>query len=157
MRCDDVRELLPLYAGGEGAEGDRPEVEAHLALCAACARELDQVRELRSALGSLGTQPLPPQASKAVWSAVRDEFFPRPAWRRDAVRFAAALVLGLGIGAGGWLALPRASSEVRTGGTGPRLEALPAGALRETPRRAAADRHHLPKVDAVLAPGERDY
>ena len=157
MRCDDVRELLALYAGGEGAEDDRPGVEAHLALCAACARELDQVRELRSALSALGTQPLPPGASKAIWGAVRNEFFPRPAWRREVLRFAAALVIGLGVGVGGWFAVPRASSEVRTGGVGPRLEALPAARMHDAPRRAVHDRHHLPKVDAVLAPGERDY
>lgn len=158
MRCDEVRELLALYAGGEGVEDDRPEVEAHVALCAGCARELDQVRELRSALSSLGTRPVPSADSKAIWGAVRREFFPRPPWKAELLRFAAALVVGLGIGAGGWFALPRASSEVRTAGQGPRLEALPAGALREPLRRpAGVDRHHLPRVEAVLAPGERDY
>jgi anti-sigma factor RsiW len=158
MRCEEVRDLLALYAGGEGNEDDRPDVEAHVALCAACARELDQVRELRSALSSLGARPVPPQESKAIWNAVRTEFFPRPAWRSEVLRCAAALLLGLGLGAAGWVAYPRPSSELRTSGIGPRLEALPAGRVREPLRRAALDeRHHLPKVDAVLAPGERDF
>jgi anti-sigma factor RsiW len=158
MRCDEVRELLALFAGGEGSEDDRPGVEAHVALCAACARELDEVRELRSALSSLGDRPVPPADSKAVWRAVRGEFFPRRSWKPELLRFAAALVVGLGLGAGGWFAMPRGGSELRAAAGGPRLEALPAAGFREPFRRAVADpRHHLPRVEAVLAPGERDY
>jgi anti-sigma factor RsiW len=157
MRCDEVRELLALYAGGEGPDEDRPGVEAHVALCAGCARELDEVRELRSVLGSLGDAPMPAPASKALWSAVRREFFPRPAWRAELLRLAAVLLLGVGLGAAAYVAVPAGGSPVRIAAPVHRLDALPAVAPRLAPARAVEERHHLPRVEAVLTSGEREF
>lgn len=157
MGCDEVRELLALYAGGDGSEEDRPGVEVHLALCAGCARELDQHREVRAALALLGSLPLPPAASKAVWTAVRKEVFPRRSWRTELLRYAAVLLLGLGIGAAAYVAVPHPSSQLRATGGGPRLEAQPAGGLLLEPRRPAPERHHLPLVEAVPVSGEREF
>ena len=44
MGCEEIRDLLALYAGGESYDSERAAVEAHVAICAACARELDQSR-----------------------------------------------------------------------------------------------------------------
>ena len=103
MGCEEIRDLLALYAGGEANEDDCPRVESHVALCASCARDLDQYREARSNLASLRAADLPSGMGKAIWTGVRAELFPqvptrRLPWTETLLRFAAALLLGASIG-----------------------------------------------------------
>lgn len=108
MGCEEIRDLLALYAGGEAHENERVAVEAHVGLCAGCARELDQYREMRSNLAALREEEAPPGTWKALWQGVRDDLFPTPAWRGLAffdasLRYAAALMVGLALGVGIYL------------------------------------------------------
>src|SRR5574341_1104159 len=107
MGCEDIRDLLALYAGGETHDNERVAVEAHVGLCAACARELDQYREMRTALASLCEGDAPSGTWKSMWQGVRDGLFPRRPSRGLAVfdgvlRYAAVLMVGLAIGVGAY-------------------------------------------------------
>ena len=103
MGCDEIRDLLALYAGGESYDNERVAVEAHVAVCAACARELDQYREARANLATLRDGHAPPGTFKNLWSGVRADLFPqkttpRLAWFDTALRYAAAGMVGIAIG-----------------------------------------------------------
>src|SRR5919198_1268706 len=50
MRCDDVRELLELYALGALDADEHAEVAAHLASCPTCQRLADELAEVAHAL-----------------------------------------------------------------------------------------------------------
>ena len=101
MNCEETRDLLPLYAGGEVEANERLAVEAHLPLCSECSRELDQYRDARGRLGELREVPMAPGVEAEIWRNVRDELFPRRRRVRQldwAVRYAAVLVIGLAAG-----------------------------------------------------------
>lgn len=104
MGCEEIRDLLALYAGGESYENERAAVEAHVAVCAACARELDQYREVRSGLASLREGSAPPGTFKAIWAGVKADRFPdakpSPAFARmdGILRYAAVTMVGVAIG-----------------------------------------------------------
>jgi anti-sigma factor RsiW len=103
MGCEEIRDLLALYAGGESYDSEREAVEAHVAVCAACARELDHFREARANLALLRDGPVPPAAFKSLWSNVRADLFPqkaaaRLAWFDAALRYAAVTMVGIAIG-----------------------------------------------------------
>jgi anti-sigma factor RsiW len=53
VRCRDVKPLLHLFAEGELSPGLRRGVEEHLAACARCASELEEVRRYAAELRSL--------------------------------------------------------------------------------------------------------
>jgi anti-sigma factor RsiW len=104
MGCEEIRDLLALYAGGESYENERTAVEAHVAVCAACARELDQHREMRSNLASLREGQAPTGTFKSIWPGVRSDLFPskQPAnvlsWFDAVLRYAAVVMVGVAIG-----------------------------------------------------------
>ena len=103
MGCEEIRDLLALYAGGESYDRDREAVEAHVAVCAACARELDHFREARANLALLRDGTVPPATFKTLWSNVRADLFPqktvhRTAWFDAALRYAAVTMVGIAIG-----------------------------------------------------------
>jgi len=103
MGCDEMRDLLALYAGGEYYENERIAVEAHVAVCAACARDLDQYREARANLALLREGNAPPGTFKSIWAAVRTDRFPsKPVaatpWGDHVLRYAAVAMVGLAIG-----------------------------------------------------------
>ncbi|HVE39973.1 MAG TPA: zf-HC2 domain-containing protein [Planctomycetota bacterium] len=104
MGCEEIRDLLALYAGGESYDNERVAVEAHVAVCAACARELDQYREARANLSMLREGQAPPGTFKNLWSGVRADLFPqkaappRLAWFDTALRYAAVGMVGIAIG-----------------------------------------------------------
>lgn len=50
MHCDQAIPLLPLAAYGELGDGERHEIESHLAECPRCANEWDEVRRLQTLL-----------------------------------------------------------------------------------------------------------
>lgn len=103
MGCEEIRDLLALYAGGESYDNERAAVEAHVAVCAACARDLDQYREMRSNLAQLREGGAPPGTFKSLWPGVRADLFPHKpartlAWFDAVLRYAAVVMVGIAIG-----------------------------------------------------------
>jgi anti-sigma factor RsiW len=103
MGCEEIRDLLALYAGGESYDHEKTSVEAHVAVCAACARELDHFREARANLALLREGTPPAGTFKTLWTSVRADLFPQKATRRlawvdDALRYAAVTMVGIAIG-----------------------------------------------------------
>ncbi len=96
MNCDDFREILALYVGGECDEDERIVVEAHLAVCSECSREVEEHREARAALLQLREES---PRTETVWKGVRHRLFPIRTLGTDwLVRAAAVLVVGVAIG-----------------------------------------------------------
>jgi anti-sigma factor RsiW len=185
MGCDEIRDLLALMAGGEVYENERVAVEAHVALCAACARELDQYREMRASLSALKEGEAPASTWKSLWEGIRSGLFPSRPSRAlvladQALRYAAVLLVGMAIGVAlyffqrtsepGPLAAPsdpaRVEPAVVSGGDPfgrPVLSAPAAGfplapAPRPQPPRARTDSNgYLPRVEAIPASLERDF
>jgi anti-sigma factor RsiW len=169
MGCEDVRDLLAIYAGGECRDDDGQSVEAHVALCGPCARELDLYREARAALATLADVPAPPGLGRAIWAGVKNEIFPgrariRGPWYDDVLRYAALLMLGLGIGvlvhstrgpaapAEAALVVDRPFlTPVRTVTSPPVLRPLP------LPRGDVDGDFYLPRVEGFPADGARDF
>jgi len=103
MGCEEIRDLLPLYAGGESYDSERTAVEAHVAVCAASARELDHFREARANLALLREGSAPPGTFKTLWTGVRADLFPqkvaaRAGWLDAGLRYAAVTMVGIAIG-----------------------------------------------------------
>jgi len=179
MGCEEIRDLLALYAGGESYENDRVAVEAHVAVCAACARELDQYREARANLAMLREGQAPPGTFKNLWSGVRADLFPqkvstRTAWLDGALRYAAVLMVGIAIGVLVHL-VSRRDAGPRTDATAvvvpvtsgipvqpatfpnaPRLifRASPAPTV---PRVETDGNFYLPRVESIPAGREKDF
>lgn len=183
MGCEEIRDLLALYAGGEAYENDRAAVEAHVAVCAACARELDQYREARANLALLREGDAPPGTFKNLWSGVRADLFPkkpepRLAWFDEALRYAAVLMVGLAIGVLAHYSMRREAAPAATASA----PASPAAAgvplvqpvglapvhnaprlyLRTLPRTPApkvdADgEYYLPRVESIPAGQDKDF
>ncbi len=176
MDCEEIRELLALYAGGELDPGERVAAEAHLSCCADCGRELDLYREARARLADLREDEPPP----GVWQALRRGTGAELPVRRSpglALRLAAVLLLGVTIGLAahaarrGAPAPPATPAAVATvdpgqGGVVPAAPAAGAMPLRlpvETKPRSLAPeaapdvRHYLPRVESFPPPGEREF
>ena len=180
MGCEEIRDLLALYAGGESYDHERTAVEAHISVCAACARELDQYREARANLASLREGPVPPGTFKNLWSGVRADLFPqksappRLAWFDAALRYAAVGMVGIAIGVTihyiGRRDAASASSPTAAAGVvdsalpvqpatfpnAPRLIFRPRVST-PAPRVDADGNFYLPRVESIPAGGERDF
>lgn len=182
MGCEEIRDLLALYAGGESYEHERAAVEAHVAICAACARELDQYRETRAHLAALREGDAPAGALKSLWPGVRAELFPRKeiaprSWIDSSLRYAAVVLVGVAIGV---LVhrIERVGTPAPAGpapasaflGTG--MPAQPVGLIpvdntppvffRPRPRIPAARlqpdaNYYLPRVESIPAGSEKDF
>lgn len=65
MRCEEVREMLPAYAGGPDTTLS---VRRHLAKCPACRLEADRYEDLHGSLASLSAQSIvpPPQLLRSL-------------------------------------------------------------------------------------------
>lgn len=104
MRCDEVRRLLPGFAG-EG-ELHPQQVEVHLATCRTCAAEEARYRGVMSALGSAlhDTEPPPPGfTDEVLLQLARPRLVLRGRVRRLAhdprARYTAASLGGVVVGA----------------------------------------------------------
>lgn len=176
MGCEEIRDLLALYAGGESYDSERAAVEAHVAVCAACARELDQYREMRSNLGSLREGNAPAGTFKSIWPGVRFDAFPsKPpnnlAWFDSVLRYAAVAMVGLAIGVIVHYAQRRepALGLPKTVATAPEFIPAPvsqAGTprlfvpsrVRPAPRPAQSDgAFHLPRAESIPEDRSKDY
>lgn len=189
MGCEELKDLIPLYAGGEAQDNERLAVEAHLPQCPDCSRELEQYREMRGLLTELRDGTVPPGAEAKTWKVVRDEFFPHRRGTRTldwVLRSAAVLVIGLAIGffavvVGKRAPVPQTPSKVQArndvvdvartsvGGAdfagSNRSSGLSEWTLPDdpafrftSPRPSQSDgSHYLPRVEAIVADGERDF
>jgi anti-sigma factor RsiW len=170
MGCEDIRDLLALYAGGECYDNERIAVEAHVSLCSGCARELDQYREARAALAGLADQETPETPWKSIWSGVRAEVFPhrvRRAVSFDAIlRCAAALMVGLAIGVVAYTARGGPPAIVRSAAAPEHrpaarpalvIEPSPVEPRLHAPRARSEGNFYLPRVEAIPAGGEKDF
>ena len=106
MNCAAVRDLLPEHALGVTAPQAAPDVERHIAVCAACRKEAKDLGRAAAVL-AFALQPATPPpdledriVNKIHASGGRGRHLPRPRRRGLALAIAAALVLsGLGVGA----------------------------------------------------------
>lgn len=189
MNCEDIRDLLPLFAGGETADNERLAVEAHLSMCLECGRELEEYREARRMLSDLREVPMPAGAEASMWRNVREDLFPRRRVERRldwTIRYAAILIIGLALGFGVVSLTSRKSPSQIQARVSP-VESTPSVAGGERfpadfvgsnpdsslrnwvfsdernrrpflPRASSPDgNHHLPRVEALLASGEREF
>ncbi len=101
MSCHDTQERLAEYVAGELEDGQRAEIEAHLAQCAACARESDALRAAAGALERFAAaereRPVTPTDVGAILAMARVG----AADRSQAERPHAAAVAGPSPSAGG--------------------------------------------------------
>ena len=99
MNCNEVRELLPDLAAGSDA--GTPEVEKHIASCAACAAKLQGFQQTMALLDEWQAPEPSPYFDARLQASLREamarpatgwlHWLRRPAW---AISLAAALVAG---------------------------------------------------------------
>ena len=106
MKCEWVQENAALYLYDEMADDERYEAEQHLAKCADCARELEGLRELHSALSAVKVEDPSPNMvaqarmlQEALESAHQDRGWSRftldiAGWMQQ-IRFSPALAMVL--------------------------------------------------------------
>jgi anti-sigma factor RsiW len=182
MGCEEIRDLLALYAGGESYDSERIAVEGHIAVCAACARELDHYREARANLGALRDGAAPAGTFKTLWSGVRADLFPqkasnRLAWLDSSLRYAAVALVGIAIGVLVHLIERRESSPAAAMipsaarvNVGTPVQPVTLTPFRNSPRlilraqpslpapRVEPDgNYYLPRVESIPAGREKDF
>ncbi len=108
MNCHQIRELLPDLAAGMDASTPEPEVQKHIAACAACAAHLRDLQKTMALLDEWQTPEPSPYFDTRLKARLREEmarpaagwlnWLGRPAWAMSlaAVIFAGALVVGIG-------------------------------------------------------------
>lgn len=156
MNGHDVFEMLDAYALGTLPPADAERVRAHLAGCAACRAEYDEVRNVLDVLPlALPAEPVPAGARDRLFARLDAEAVPVPGPDRLPMPrrrgFAAPLVgalaaaLLLALAGDAWLA-----ARLTAGGSGPavvaRATAVPAAspALQPRPRPRAAALARVP-------------
>ena len=118
MVCEEIHELLGLYSDGELAADQAARVDQHVAVCAACRSELDELRMLSESLAARGEFAVPHELWPAIERRLDTEKTavkpPRHLWRRFPIglRFAAAAAIALLLGAVGFglLSVERSAS-----------------------------------------------
>jgi predicted anti-sigma-YlaC factor YlaD len=108
MDCNEIRELLPSLAAAAGRDASTPEVEKHIASCAACAAHLRDLQKTMALLDEWQAPEPSPYFDTRLQARLREEmarpharwlnWLRRPAWAMSlaAVMFAGALVVGIG-------------------------------------------------------------
>jgi anti-sigma factor RsiW len=141
-------EIVELYFYDELPAGDRPQVEAHIAVCRACRESLADLRAIEAALRSRSTES-PPAGdwsgfARRLESRLDREPSPRPAFDLGWIAIAAALMLAItGIFAG-WALSRTDTPELRT------VESAPARP-NESDAIADASESGLARARVVLA------
>jgi anti-sigma factor RsiW len=102
MKCESARPLLESYLDGELDRGAIDEIESHLATCAACRAELAALEQLRGALRALPRRRAPAGLRALLANGELPPMeSPRAATSGAWWKLAAAVLLGIAIGAGG--------------------------------------------------------
>ena len=73
MKCDKIRELLSLYIDQMLDENQIKQVEEHLAVCAACNKEYDDLKEITELLGQVETVSVPESFEFRLKKALKEE------------------------------------------------------------------------------------
>lgn len=115
MRCSRVRDLLPLYAGGDLPERKAQALVEHLATCAECQQEAESYQDAVGAIRRANAQVPPEGDWLKCWEAVEPSLEqPKPSgriirlptsleagrWLRAAAMLLVALGIGIVIGRG---------------------------------------------------------
>ncbi len=87
MGCDEMKDLLALYAGSDVTDNERIAVEAHLGTCPECARELSEHREIRGLLAGMKEGEAPAGSIESIWPRVAAEIAPVRARRAGPVEW----------------------------------------------------------------------
>ncbi len=106
LNCDDFRSISAEVALGIADARERAEALAHLEHCPDCRRELRQLSDVADGLAALAPATEPPAGfeSRLLASlAASQRASRRPLRRRTPLLVAAAAVLAVLIGVGGWL------------------------------------------------------
>ena len=110
MNCHQIRELLPDITTSAGMGAATPEVENHIASCAACAAHLREFQKTMALLDEWQAPEPSPYFDPRFEARLREEmarpaagwlgWLRRPAWAMSAagVVLAGALAVGIGIG-----------------------------------------------------------
>ena len=150
MNCNEIRELLPDWAAGMEAVTLAPEVEKHVASCAACAAHLGELQKTMALLDEWQAPEPSPYFDTRLQALLREEmarpqaawfsWLRRPVWAMSlaAVLFAGAL--GIGVGSKSYL---YQTDVIPTG--------IPALALPVEPGTAVGDLQALEKNDEFYA------
>ena len=172
---DEQRERLSAYIDGELPSAEAQQLEAHLASCAECRRELDELRQLRTLLRALPS-PRPPRSFTLpetgpvpvpVTVARRERQTRRPStvvaratqWA-GGLAAAAGLLLVLGSALPGFGAHPFATSQTGAGSSAARAPAssntyAPNISPTPTNRRGSSAGQNLDTTHAPTAAGEQ--
>lgn len=92
MTCSEVDRLLDPLVDGELAQGERAELEAHLAGCGGCGRAAASLRSLKAAVRRVAVHSAPPRLRDAVVAGLAAEAGAPvwPVWQRRRTLLAAA-------------------------------------------------------------------
>ncbi|MEW6369176.1 MAG: zf-HC2 domain-containing protein [Acidobacteriota bacterium] len=129
MNCGNARELFADYLAGEVSPEDKQVFAAHMAECAGCRRELEDLNETWLRLGVLAEEKPGPTVSRRFYAMLEDETAKRrerarsepsawlqrlfPAWGLTTPRLRLASVVLMAVGvAAGYLIRPGSGREV---------------------------------------------
>ncbi|GAA4180339.1 zf-HC2 domain-containing protein [Streptosporangium oxazolinicum] len=176
MTCDEVRMSLGVYALGALEPDERVLVEAHLAECAGCRAELEELAGVATFLGRVSEGDVAQVASPPT--AVLDRLLSAKVRRRRTNRLMlslAASVLVVGLGGGTLWAVTRSAPEATTasapqpaasaqsdrapadaGGHQESAQSFSESTAPDTSARAKSSRSPIssPAPEILLAPGE---
>jgi anti-sigma factor RsiW len=186
MGCEEIRDMLAMFAAGEANDSERIAVESHLPMCAECRCEAEKYRDARASLGALRDGDAPSGTFERMWRGVRDAVLPPRVSRFSfdwVIRAAAVLVIGVAIGyvvsaQSARAATPAPASPVAVDAkpvSDPAPEAPKSGITRpadgsggltfdggarprlKSPRLKLDGNHYLPRVEAILPAEEVDW
>ena len=155
MNHSRAHDLLSAYLEHDLGEAERSQLEAHLAACTSCARDLDELRGAVDLLRRLPDPEPPSFLAARVMARIAADEARTPLWRRWLEQLATPLVAAPLAAAAAALAVfsfaaPRSDTEVRVasampaGSTTPVLVARPVGPV------APAQLVVAPRPDPVL-------
>ena len=100
MKCESARPLLEAYLDGELDRGAIDELESHLATCAACRAQLADLEQLRAAVRAIQRERAPAELRARLMNLQDLPEAPRTATQGTWWKLAAAVLLGVAVGAG---------------------------------------------------------
>jgi anti-sigma factor RsiW len=71
MTCAELVEIVTDYLEGAMPPWERLRFELHLAMCPACRRYIQQMKQTIATLGELPSEPIPPDVEKALLERFR--------------------------------------------------------------------------------------
>jgi hypothetical protein len=101
MKCEEIREMMPDLASG--LMGMSPEIDGHLAGCAACSRKLEEFRRTMALLDEWQAPEPSPYFDVRLQARLREEMAkPQTGWltwfRRPVLAAALTVLMAIGVG-----------------------------------------------------------